>query len=98
MPKISLTGSKRLTKEEVAGWIRTLVPYLENPMYLAPKGCLVEKQKAEPGAVITYDAALMPKEPEPMLQSENLKALVELYQFVSSEDCEFSKELEPPED
>lgn len=86
MTKISLTGSSKLTKEEVAGWIRTLAPYLENPMYLAPKGCLVEKQKAEPGAVISYDAALMPKDPMPILQSENLKALVELYKFVAFDE------------
>ena len=27
-----------LTKGEVAGWIRTLIPYLEKPAILAPEG------------------------------------------------------------
>lgn len=70
----------KLTKHEVASWIRTIIPYIENPAYLAPKGCFTEKQQnIAPGITIEYDPSLMPTHPKPIEQQENLKALVELY-------------------
>lgn len=69
----------KLTKEQVGTWISELMPYVKNPLCLAPKGCFQEDIEAEPGKVIQYDAALMPFEPKFLTQSENLKALVELY-------------------
>lgn len=68
-----------LTKTEVADWIRKLIPYLENPVILAPKGCFREQQEIKPGAIIQYDPTLLTKEPETIKQTENLKILVGLY-------------------
>lgn len=69
----------KLTKNEVANWIRNIIPYIENPAYLAPKGCFKGSQKVNPGDVIEYDACLMPHPPQVLEQSENLKVLVNLY-------------------
>lgn len=69
----------KLTKNEVANWIRNIIPYIENPAYLAPKGCFKDFQKVNPGNVIEYDDCLMPHQPQVLEQSENLKVLVELY-------------------
>ena len=69
----------KLTKTEVADWIRKLIPYLENPVILAPKGCFREQQEIKPGAIIQYDPTLLTKEPETIKQTENLKILVGLY-------------------
>ena len=68
-----------LTKTEVAEWIRKLIPYLENPVILAPEGCFTEKQEVKPGAIIQYDPTLLAREPEIINQTENLKILVGLY-------------------
>ncbi len=68
-----------LSKNEVAIWIRKLIPYLENPVMLSPKGCFRGQQDVRPGTIIEYDSALMPCAPQIFLQTENLKALVELY-------------------
>lgn len=72
----------KLTKNEVASWIRNIIPYIENPEYLAPKGCFKGQQDVHPGKVIEYDATLMPIQPKIIEQQENLKALVELYKIV----------------
>lgn len=69
----------KLTKNEIASWIRNIIPYIENPVYLAPKGCFKGTQDIKAGAVIEYDATLMPTQPKIIEQQENLKALVELY-------------------
>ena len=37
-----------------------------NPPYLAPKGCFKGRQDVKPGAIIEYDAALMPTAPTPL--------------------------------
>ena len=68
-----------LSKTEVADWIRKLIPYLENPVILAPKGCFREQQEIKPGAIIQYDPTLLAREPEIINQTENLKILVGLY-------------------
>lgn len=68
-----------LTKTEVADWIRKLIPYLENPVILAPEGCFREQQEIKPGAIIQYDPTLLAREPEIINQTENLKILVGLY-------------------
>ena len=68
-----------LTKTEVADWIRKLIPYLENPIILAPEGCFREQQEVKPGAIIQYDPTLLAREPEIINQTENLKILVGLY-------------------
>ena len=70
---------EKLTKTEVAEWIRKLIPYLENPVILAPEGCFTEKQEVKPGAIIQYDPTLLAREPQIINQTENLKTLVELY-------------------
>ena len=94
LPKISLEDLKcsidsnkdekyceklELTKTEVADWIRKLIPYIENPVILAPEGCLREQQEIKPGAIIQYDPTLLAREPEIINQTENLKILVGLY-------------------
>lgn len=38
----------RLTEDEVASWIRNIIPYIENPIYLAPKGCFSGSQDVQP--------------------------------------------------
>lgn len=68
-----------LTKTEVADWIRKLIPYLENPVILAPEGCFREQQEVKPGAILEYDPTLLAREPEIINQTENLKILVGLY-------------------
>lgn len=68
-----------LTKTEVADWIRKLIPYLENPVILAPEGCFREQQEVKPGAIIQYDPTLLAREPQIINQTENLKILVGLY-------------------
>ena len=70
---------EQLTKTEVAEWIRKLIPYLENPIILAPEGCFTEKQEVKPGAIIQYDPTLLAREPQIVNQTENLKILVGLY-------------------
>ena len=72
----------KLTKEEVAEWIRELVPYVKNPMALAPKGCIKEDVKAQPGKVIEYDSCLLPREPQFICIAEELKALIDLYKDI----------------
>lgn len=69
----------KLTKTEVADWIRKLIPYIENPVILAPEGCFTEKQEVKPGAIIQYDPTLLAREPQIINQTENLKTLVGLY-------------------
>lgn len=76
----------KLTKNEVASWIRNIIPYIENPAILAPKGCLKGNQNASAGSVIEYDASLMPTQPKIIEQQENLKALVELYKVVKDDE------------
>jgi len=76
----------KLTKNEVASWIRNIIPYIENPVYLAPKGCFKGTQDIKAGAVIEYDATLLPTAPKVLEQQENLKALVELYKSI--EECD----------
>lgn len=71
----------KLTKEQVGTWISELMPYVKNPMCLAPKGCFEGHTEAEPGKIIEYDAALLPYEPKFLTQTENLKALIELYRI-----------------
>lgn len=68
-----------LTKTEVADWIRKLIPYIENPVILAPEGCFKEQQEVKPGAILEYDPTLLAREPEIINQTENLKILVGLY-------------------
>lgn len=71
----------KITKNEVANWIRNIIPYIENPAYLAPKGCFKGKQDIKAGVVIEYDTTLMPTQPKIIEQQENLKALIELYKI-----------------
>lgn len=70
---------KLLTKTEVADWIRKLIPYIENPVILAPEGCFREQQEIKPGAIIQYEPTLLAREPQIINQTENLKILVGLY-------------------
>lgn len=74
----------KLTKEEVAQWIRNLVPYLETPAMIAPEGYFDEdKLKIEAGKIIEYGDNLSPSFVFTLLtQTENIKALVELYKVV----------------
>lgn len=50
----------KLTKEEVAMWIRNLVPYLEKPVKLAPVGFIKKDEEIAPGAIIPYSDTLCP--------------------------------------
>lgn len=78
----------KLTKEEVSMWIRNLVPYLENPAILAPKGLFGKGEvQLYPGAIIEYGDELSPAYTLNQInQTENIKALVELYKSVDKED------------
>lgn len=69
-----------LTKAEVAQWIRELVPYLKNPVQIAPKGCY-SKDITEicPGKVLEYDTCLIPDGPEIIDVSKSLDSLISLY-------------------
>ena len=69
----------KLTKAEIANHIRSLIPYIENPMILAPKGCFKEPLEATAGKIIEYDSSLMPQAPKVYDISAALKVLVDLY-------------------
>lgn len=72
---------KKLTKKEVAGYIRELVQYVLHPAFISPKGCFEKNSKLEPGKVLEYDACLMPVHPKTYDVSEALRALCQLYLF-----------------
>lgn len=69
----------KLIKTEIANHIRSLIPYIENPMILAPKGCFNETLVATAGKIIEYDNSLIPQTPQVIDMSEALKVLVDLY-------------------
>lgn len=73
-----------LTKEEVAGWIRNLMPYLEKPAILAPEGYFDKKEyEVGVGKIIEYGDNLTPTGMFKVIeQTENLRMLVELYKSV----------------
>lgn len=77
----------KLTKEEVAMWIRNLIPYLENPVTLAPKGLFGKGEiQFSPGGIIEFEDILSPTYKFNQInQTENLKALVELYKVVDKD-------------
>lgn len=70
-----------LTKEEVASWIRNLIPYLEKPNILAPEGYFNEKEyQVGAGKIIEYGDNLSPTNSFIVLeQTENIKVLTDLY-------------------
>ena len=86
MVRIGGKGMGKLTKDEVASWIRNLQPYLEKPCLLAPEGYFDKNTiNVEAGKIITYGDMLTPTSVFSILeQTENFKALVDLYKF--SED------------
>ena len=71
-----------LTCEEVANWIRNLVPYMENPCIIAPEGYFDDDVlKVQAGQIIEYGDNLTPNGAFQVInQTENIKVLVELYQ------------------
>lgn len=73
----------KLTREEIAGWIRNLQPYLEKPCLIAPEGYFDKNTiDVEAGKIITYGDNLTPHTAFSVLtQTENFKALVELYKI-----------------
>lgn len=77
---------KKITKDEVAGWIRNLIPYLEKPSIIAPEGYFDEDViDNEAGKIIEYGDNLTPTAAFSLLtQTENIKALIDLYKV--SED------------
>lgn len=77
----------KLTEEEVAGWIRNLIPYLENPAIIAPEGYWDEdKLNFEPGKIQEYGDNLSPAVAFILItQTENIKALTELYRVVKTD-------------
>ncbi len=77
----------KLAKEEVAMWIRNLIPYLENPVILAPEGLFSKDEiKFHPGAIIKNGDDLNPTHTCNLItQTENIKALVELYKVVDKD-------------
>ena len=70
-----------LTREEVAGWIRTLIPYLEKPAILAPEGFFDDDEyEVKPGRIVEYGDNLCPQNAVTVLsQIESVKALIDLY-------------------
>lgn len=77
----------KITKEEVSQWIRNLVPYLEKPQFLAPEGFFKDSEiDAAPGKIIEYGDNISPSNMVQVLtQTDNLKALVELYKVVEND-------------
>lgn len=77
----------KITKEEVSRWIRNLVPYLEKPQILAPEGFFKDsKIDTTAGQIIEYGDSITPSGMVQVLtQTENLKALVELYKVVEDD-------------
>ena len=77
----------KLTKTEVAMWIRNLIPYLENPVTLAPKGLFGKgENQLYPGAIIEYGDTLSPAYTlNQTNQTKNIKALIELYKAVDED-------------
>ena len=73
-----------LTKEEVAGWIRNLVPYMEKPCIIAPEGYFDDDVlKLEAGKIVEYGDNLTPTSAFSLVtQTENIKVLVELYKSI----------------
>lgn len=77
----------KLTKTEVAMWIRNLIPYLENPVILAPTGLFGKGEiQIRPGTIIEYSENLSPTYTLNQInQTENIKALIELYKAVDED-------------
>jgi len=73
-----------LTKEEVAGWIRNLVPYMENPCVIAPEGYFDDDVlKLKAGQIIEYGDNLTPTAAFSLItQTENIRVLVDLYKSI----------------
>lgn len=74
----------KLILDEIASAIRNLLPYVEKPVIIAPKGYFENKViDAKPGDIIEYGDSLTPASAFTILTStEDLKALTELYKIV----------------
>jgi hypothetical protein len=77
-----------LTKEEVAGWIRNLVPYMENPCVITPEGYFDDDVlKLKAGQIIEYGDNLSPTSAFSLItQTENIRVLVDLYKSIGGEE------------
>ena len=75
----------KLTKTEIANHIRNLIPYIESPVILAPKGCFKAPLDIAAGRIIEYDSSLLPQAPKVIEVTEALKVLVDLYKECEDE-------------
>ena len=75
-----------LKRNEVAEWIRKLVPYLDKPVIIAPEGYFdKEEYEVKEGKIITCGDCLVPTTAWSFLgQTENLKVLVDLYKSLEN--------------
>lgn len=75
-----------VTKTDVKEWISALMPYIINPVILAPKGAMSKGLKnAKPGDVVEYDTCLIPETPMIIDRTPALKILVGLYSLAEDE-------------
>lgn len=74
-----MTG--KLTKSEVAEWIRDLIPYLKKPVIISPSEIFeADHYEVSPGKIINYGDVLTPTSVVSIIhQTENLKILKDLY-------------------
>lgn len=72
---------KKITKQEIAEYIRELMQYVLHPAFISPKGCFEKDAKLKPGKVLEYDACLIPATPKTYDVSEALRALCHLYLY-----------------
>lgn len=70
---------KKLTKQEIAEFIRELMQYVIHPAIISPAGALHEGDKIEPGKILTFETCLIPDRPSTYDVSEALRALCHLY-------------------
>lgn len=75
-----------ITKSDVEKWIKEIVPYVINPVILAPKGMMSKGlRNVKPGSLVEYDTCLMPGEPNVMDKTPALKALIGLYSLADED-------------
>lgn len=77
---------KKLTKEELAEYIRKLMQYVLRPAIISPAGALHEGDEIEPGKILTFGTCLIPDRPSTYDVSEALQAICKIYPFVPDVD------------
>lgn len=64
--------------------LAVMLPMLTNPPMLSAKGCFKGNTSIKPGAVLEYDSALYPKEPEFIDYTEKVKTVLEVLKYLEA--------------